>query len=82
MQEMEDCITMKPHARHQEKKSTSRHTDCVQMYQALGMLWTHPVSAHTAPNTKHTANVNSDAPHHGTVHPDTDRHGICLLDGV
>jgi len=53
---------------------------CVRTHQVLGMLWTHPVSAHTTPNTKRTGNVNSDAAHHGTVHPDADRHGICLPD--
>ena len=45
-----------------------------------GRLWTHPVSAHTAPNAKRTGNVNSDAARHGTVRPDTDRHGIYLPD--
>jgi len=42
----------------------------------------HPVSAHTAPNAKHTGNVNLDAARHGTVRPDADRHGICLPDGA
>ena len=48
----------------------------------LGTLWTHPVSAHTAPNAKRTGNVNSDATRHGTVRPDADHHGICLPDGA
>jgi len=52
------------------------------MHQALGTLWTYSVSAHTAPNTKCTGNVNSDAPHQGTVHLNADRHGICLPNGV
>jgi len=64
------------------KKSASRRTGCVQTHQVLGTLWAHPVSAHTAPNTKHTGNVNSDIARHGTVRPDADRHGICLLDGA
>jgi len=77
---------------HQEKKSVSRRTGCVRMHQALGMLWTHPGSAHTTPNVKCTGNVNSDAARHGTVHsdavcqgavhPDAARYGICLLDRV
>jgi len=65
---------------HQEKKSASGRTGCVQTHQVLGTLWTHPVSAHTTPNAKRTGNVNSDAARHGTVCPDADRHGICLLD--
>ena len=60
----------------------SRRTGSVQTHQALGTLWTHPVSAHTAPNTKHTGNVNLDAARHGTVHPDADCHSICLPDAV
>ena len=58
------------------------------MHQALGMLWTYPGRAHTAPNTKCIGNVNSDAACHGTVnsdticqgavHPDAACHGICL----
>jgi len=51
-------------------------------HQALGTLWTHPDSAHTAPNTKRTANVNSDTACHGTMHPDAAHHGICLPDGA
>jgi len=67
---------------HQEKKPGSRRTGCVQTHQALGTLWTHAVSAHTAPNAKRTGNVNSDAARHGTVRPDADCHGICLPDGT
>jgi len=52
------------------------------MHQALGTLWTHHVSARTAPNAKRTGNVNSDAARHSTVRPDTDHHGICLPDGA
>jgi len=55
---------------------------CVQMHQALGTLWTYSVSAHTAPNAKCTGNVNSDAAHQGTVHPNADRHSIRLPNGV
>ena len=44
----------------------------------LEMLWTHPVSTHTAPNTKRTGIVNSNAARHSTVRLDADRHGICL----
>ena len=75
---------------HQEKKSASGRTGCVQTHQTLGTLWTHPGRAHTAPNAKRTGNVNSDAVHHGTVHsdavcqgavsPDAAGHGICLPD--
>jgi len=57
-------------------------TGCVQTHQVLGTLWRNPVSAHTAPNAKHTGNGNSDAARHGTVYPDADRHGICLPDGA
>jgi len=46
------------------------------------MLWTHPGSAHTAPNAKRTGNVNSDAAPHGTMRPDAARYGICLPDGA
>ena len=73
---------MKTTIPHQEKKSASRCTGSDRMHQALGTLWTYPVSAHTAPNVKRTGNVNSDAACHGTVCPDADRHGICLPDGA
>jgi len=52
------------------------------MHQALGTLWTHPGSVHTAPNAKRTGNVNSDAARHGTIRPDAARPGICLPDGA
>ena len=75
---------------HQEKKSASGRTSCVQMHQAFGTLWTHPGRAPTTPNTKRTGNVNSDAARHntvrsdaacqGAVHPDTSRYCICLPD--
>jgi len=78
--------------RHQEKKSASGRTGCVQTHQALGTLWMHPGRAHTAPNAKRTGNVNSDAARHRTVYshavcrsalrPDAARHGICLPDGA
>jgi len=65
---------------------------CVHTHQVLGTLWTHHGRANTAPNAKHTGNVNSDAARHGTVHsdalcqgavhPDAARHGICLPDGA
>ena len=65
---------------------------CVRTHQVLGMLWTHPGRAHTAPNTKCTGNVNSDAARHSTVHSDaicqcsmrldTACHGIYLPDRV
>jgi len=67
---------------HQEKKCASRRTGCVLTHQAPGTLWTHPGSAHTAPNAKHTGNVNSDAARHGTMRPDAAHHGICLPDGA
>ena len=77
---------------HQEKKSASGRTGCVQTHQVLRTLWTHPGRAHTAPNAKRTGKVNSDAVHHCTMHsdavcpgavlPDTARHGICLPDGA
>jgi len=76
----------------QEKKSASKRTGCVRTHQAIGRLWTHPGRAHTAPNTKRTGNVNSDAARRGTVHsdavcqgavrPDADRHGIVRPDAV
>jgi len=78
--------------RHQEKKSASGRTGCVRTHQALGMLWTHPGRAHTAPNGKRTGNVNSDAARCGSVHsdtvcqgamcPDAARHGIVRPDAV
>jgi len=52
------------------------------MHQALGTLWTHPGSAHTARNAKRTGNVNSDAARHGTMRPDAAHYGICLPDGA
>jgi len=55
---------------HQEKKCAPGRTGCVLTHQALGTLWTHPGSAHTAPNAKRTGNVNSDAAGHGTMHLD------------
>jgi len=55
---------------------------CVLTHQALGTLWTHPGSAHTAPNAKRTGNVNSDAARHSTMRPDAARHSICLPDGA
>ena len=67
---------------HQEKKCASGRTGCVLIHQALGTLWTHPGSTHTAPNAKRTGNVNSDAAHHGTMRPDAALHGICLPDGA
>jgi len=67
---------------HQEKKCTSGQTGCVLMHQALGTLWTHPGSAHTAPNAKHTGNVNLDTARHSTMRPDAARHRICLPDGA
>jgi len=67
---------------HQEKKSAFGCTGSVRMHQVLGTLWTHPVSAHTAPNAKRTGSVNSDTARHGTVRLDADRHGICLPDGA
>jgi len=67
---------------HQEKKCASGRTGCVLTHQALGMLWTHPGSAHTTPNAKRTGNVNSDASRHGMMRPDAARHGICLPDGA
>ena len=67
---------------HQEKKCASGRTGCVLTHQALGTLWTHPGSAHTAPNAKRTGNVNLDAARHGTMRPDAARHGICLPDGA
>ena len=67
---------------HQEKKFVSGRTGCVLTHQALGTLWMHPGSAHTAPNAKCTGNVNSDAACHGTMCPDAARHGICLPDGA
>jgi len=69
-------------ATHQEKKCASGRTSCVLTHQALGMRWTHPGSAHTAPNAKCTDNVNSDAARHGTMRPDAAHHGICLPDGA
>jgi len=60
----------------------SGRTGYVLTHQALGTLWTHPGSAHTASNTKRTGNVNSDAARHGTMRPDAVRHGICLPDGA
>jgi len=75
-----------------KKKSASGRTGCVQTHQALGMLWTHPGRAHTAPNAKRTGNVNSDAVRHGTVHleaicqgamhPDAAHHGTVHSDAV
>jgi len=67
---------------HQEKKSASGCTGCVQTHQALGTLGTHPGRAHTAPNAKRTGNVNSDAVCQGAVHPDTARHGTVHSDAV
>jgi len=67
---------------HQEKKCASGRTGCVLTHQALGTLWTHPGSAHNAPNAKRTGNVNSDAARHGTMCPDAARHDICLPDGA
>jgi len=64
------------------KKCVSRHTGCILTRQALGTLWTHPRSAHTAPNEKRTGNVNSDTASHSTMRPDAARHGICLPDGA
>jgi len=69
-----------PSEGHQEKKSASRRTGSVRTHQALGTLWTHPVSAHTAPNAKRTGNVNSDADRHGICLPDRAWQGIFLLD--
>jgi len=75
-------IVLAPRLRppHQEKKCASGRTGCVLTHQALGTLWTHPGSAHTATNTKRRGNVNSDAASHGTMRPDAARHGICLPD--
>jgi len=67
---------------HQEKKCASGRTGCVLTHQALGTLWIHPGSAHTAPNAKRTCNVNSDAARHGTMRPGAARHGISLPDGA
>jgi len=58
----------------------SRHTGCVLTHQALGTLWTHPGSAHTAPNAKRICNVNSDAARHGICLPDGAWQGIFVLD--
>jgi len=63
-----------------KKKRVSVRTVCVLTHQALGTLWTHPGSAHTAPNAKCTGNVNSDAARHGAVRLDAARHGISLPD--
>jgi len=81
------AMSMPPAAR---TIATSGKKICVRTHQTLGMLWTHPGRAHTAPNVKRICNVNSDAACHGTVHSDavcqvtirTDaaRHGICLPD--
>jgi len=54
----------------QTQLATSGKKIYVRTHQALGTLRTHPGRAHTAPNTKRTANVNSDAARHGTVHSD------------
>jgi len=78
----EDNLGSHHEVKHQEKKCASRPTGCILMHQVLGTLWTHPGSAHTAPNAKRTGNVNSDAARHGTMHPEADRHGICLPDGA
>ena len=67
---------------HQEKKSVSGCTGCVQTHQAFGMLWTHPGRAHTAPNAKRTGNVNSDAARHGICLPDRACQIIFLLDAT
>jgi len=69
-----------PAVLHQEKKCVSGRTGCVLTHQALGTLWTHPGSAHTAPNAKCTGNVNSDAARHGICLPDRVWQGIFLLD--
>jgi len=50
------------------------------MHQALGTLWMHPGSAHTAPNVKRTGNVNTDTARHDSMRLDAARHGICLPD--
>jgi len=67
---------------HQEKKSASGRTGCIQTHQALGTLWTHPGRAHTASITKRTGNVNSDAARHGTVHSDAVCQGAVHLDAA
>ena len=67
---------------HREKKCASGRKGCLLMHQALGTLWTHPGSAHTAPNAKRTGNVNSDAACHSTMRLDAARHGICFPDGA
>jgi len=77
---------------HQEKKSASGRTGCVQTQQALGTRWTHPGRAHTAPNANRTGSVNSDVARHGTMHsdavcqravrPDTACHGTVHSDTV
>ena len=76
--------TLEPHrlGQHQEKKCASGRTGYVLTHQALGTLWMHPGSAHTASNAKRTGNVNSDAAYHGTMRLDAARHSICLPDGA
>jgi len=65
---------------HQEKKCASGRTGCVLTHQALGIHWTLPGSAYTAPNAKRTGNVNSDAARHGICLPDRAWQGIFVLD--